>query len=282
MSSTEVAVALKILPSLSFDIGGFIENNASALVTVETNPPEILPFAKDSQLCLVQNASKEYYFPLVEGRTFTMGRKGCDLTLLHPSTSLVHFRIWYTAFNADCPPLVYVQDVSKKGVFVNKKLLGRKNTLLLENNDVILVEYGIACSVRIYQTGTANVPFKLPKTVPQGWRISDRVLGYGSFGIVLAAKKPFQNKPFAVKVIKKSRKDIHYSSSKTEGSILLQIEHVSDNLFCCKLFTNVAAQYHKDVRVLCCRWALVHLRRAGLWRRSFCLFDKRPIPLFYS
>ena len=57
------------------------------------------------------------------------------LVFPHPGCSNRHFRIYTVVFERHIQPLVYCQDLSLNGTFLNGKAIGKNNAVLLSDCD---------------------------------------------------------------------------------------------------------------------------------------------------
>lgn len=173
-------------------------------------------------------------YPLYSGQVVSVGR--CpDLNSIlvnHPATSLVHFMIWSVMFDPSSTPILYLRDNSLNGVFVNDHRLGRYNSVVLSEGDTIEIKCALKFCVRLYEDKTELqklAAFYLPTSTIDSWSISNKVIGFGSFGAVFIAKRRHTAKNYAVKVIRQSASytDKRRSKLKDEAEMLQTISHVS-------------------------------------------------------
>lgn len=165
------------------------------------------------------------------GEILTAGRaeKACKMVFQHSTVSLVHFMVWGIQFDTDSVPLVYLRDVSLNGMLINGQTIGRNQTALLYDGDIIEVRCVAVFRFREFecaqwlQTPTTQSRIK-------DWTVSNRMLGSGSFGSVYVAKYKDEKKNFAVKVIKglsnSNNPSLRQERFKNEAEILLKINHV--------------------------------------------------------
>lgn len=177
-------------------------------------------------------------YPLYSGQVASVGR--CpdlnNILVNHPATSLVHFMIWSVMFDPSSTPILYLRDNSLNGVFVNDHRLGRYNSVVLSEGDIIEIKCALKFCVRLYEDKTELqklAAFYLPTSTIDSWSISNKVIGFGSFGAVFIAKRRHTAKSYAVKVIRQnaSYTDKRRSKLKDEAEMLQTISHVSKLFF---------------------------------------------------
>lgn len=165
------------------------------------------------------------------GEIITAGRaeKACKMVFQHSTVSLVHFMVWGIQFDADSVPLVYLRDISLNGMLINGQTIGRNQTALLYDGDIIEVRCVAVFRFREFECAQWLQTPKRQSTI-KDWTISYRMLGSGSFGSVYVAKYKDEKKNFAVKVIKglsnSNNPSLRQERFKNEAEILLKINHV--------------------------------------------------------
>lgn len=87
-----------------------------------------------------------FYFTEMVKESYTLGRSpSCDITLTTNEMQLkwlnaiskVHFRIIREHINNEC--VIYLEDMSYNGTFVDKVKVGRGNRVIITNNSEIAV-----------------------------------------------------------------------------------------------------------------------------------------------
>ncbi|XP_076232242.1 serine/threonine-protein kinase Chk2 [Calliopsis andreniformis] len=142
---------------------------------------------------------------------YTLGRaESCDICVtrdeLKPKwlsvMSKTHFRIIreYIDGNKD-DAVVYLEDLSQNGTFVNKKKVGRGNKVVLESNDVISLAQPIV-TVYVFMSTSAFETNDLPPQLKNKYAVS-RKLGSGACGEVKLVFSKIGCKKFAMKTILK-------------------------------------------------------------------------------
>lgn len=180
------------------------------------------------------NEEGGYMIAIHTGKLLKVGRAvgHGKVVLLDSTVSLVHFMIWGIKFDVDSIPLVYLRDVSLNGVLVNGQKIGRNQTVLLYEGDVIEIIYVAAFMFRALEEEQCLqvVSGKGHNKTIKDWTISNRILGSGSFGSVYVASFGTEKKKFAVKVIKSSKcsndSSLRRERFRNEAEILLKIDHV--------------------------------------------------------
>lgn len=214
--------------SINIEVNAFVSRSKEVKSQIELIKDSILSTGSeniDEDRCMIA---------IRAGEILTAGReeKSCNLVFQHSTVSLVHFMIWAIKFDADSVPLVYLRDVSLNGMLINGQKIGRNQTALLYDGDIIEVRCVAVFRFRELEFGQwLQVPRRLgPVTNIKDWTISNKILGSGSFGSVYVAKYGDEKKNFAVKVIKgmSSSKDpsLCQERFKNEAEILLKIDHV--------------------------------------------------------
>lgn len=168
--------------------------------------------------------------------------KDCDLVLQDPAVSSVHCVFWAILFDEESSPMCYVKDCSLNGTYMNGSLLKRNSAYLLQEGDLISLHDRSGRSFRFLGLGKAAnsqlvEQMRFERRV-NGWEVTPRVIGNGTFGHVLVAyRDPSglgnekvvsvpQNSPenYAVKIIK-----LKPNKLDKEAKILLKLDHV-----CCE------------------------------------------------
>ncbi|XP_045772874.1 ovarian-specific serine/threonine-protein kinase Lok [Maniola jurtina] len=96
-----------------------------------------------------------------------------------------------------------ITDLSYNGTFINGVKIGKGNSRVLDDNDVISVTHEIV-KIFLFKDLLKNEQDKVPKEVSQKYYIS-RVLGQGACGTVKLVYDKVKCTKYAMKVIKKSR-----------------------------------------------------------------------------
>ncbi|XP_076283296.1 ovarian-specific serine/threonine-protein kinase Lok [Lasioglossum baleicum] len=142
---------------------------------------------------------------------YTLGRsESCDICVtkndLKPKwvsvMSKVHFRITreYIGDNSS-DAIVYLEDLSQNGTFVNKQKVGRGNKVVLESNDIISLAQPIV-TVYVFMSTGAFESNDLPPDLRSRYAVS-RKLGSGACGEVKLVFSKVGCKKFAMKTIVK-------------------------------------------------------------------------------
>ncbi|CAH2096256.1 unnamed protein product [Euphydryas editha] len=96
-----------------------------------------------------------------------------------------------------------ITDLSHNGTFINGIRIGKGNSRVLDDNDVISVTHALV-KIFLFKDLLKNEQDKVPKEISQKYYIS-RVLGQGACGIVKLVYNKTTCSKHAMKVIKKSR-----------------------------------------------------------------------------
>lgn len=211
--------------SINIEVNTFMNSTKEIVSQIEATKDSIKSTRKE-------NIDQErYMIAIYTGEILTAGRaeKACKMVLQHSTVSLVHFMVWGIQFDTDSVPLVYLRDVSLNGMLINGQKIGRHQTALLYDGDIIEVRCVAVFRFRQFECAQwLQTPTR--ETRIKDWTISNRMLGSGSFGSVYIAKHKDKKKNFAVKVIRGLSKSNNPSCSqerfKNEAEILLKINHV--------------------------------------------------------
>ncbi|CAD1473708.1 unnamed protein product, partial [Heterotrigona itama] len=122
---------------------------------------------------------------------YTLGRsESCDIRVtsneLKPKwlsvMSKIHFKITREFVSNTNDAIVYLEDLSQNGTFVNKKKVGRGNKVILESNDVISLAQPIV-TVYVFMSTTTSESNNLPPELKDKYTVSCK-LGSGACGEV--------------------------------------------------------------------------------------------------
>lgn len=176
--------------------------------------------------------------PIKTHNVLKFGRNGNEVNLIinHPVISAVHFIIWCILFDEESFPMCYIKDVSLNGSKINGVQLQKNTSYLLRHKDIIAIDdiSGSICSFEFIEP----IELKTDDTIFQklsikqqvdNWKISNRIIGNGTFGHVFICKdkndrlnqsQKLKTKDYAVKIIKMKENRIN-----KEGRILLLLNH---------------------------------------------------------
>ncbi|KAK6638403.1 hypothetical protein RUM44_008832 [Polyplax serrata] len=145
---------------------------------------------------------------------YIIGRgPNCDLSLgsesgerLHGAISKNHFKIRRTNISKmNCDDyIVYLDDLSSNGTFINGRKVGKGKSAILENNNEISV---CIAKYKVFIYISSNLESEVrgyPEEVKSKYSIS-RIIGSGSFGQVRLVFRKSTGQPLAMKVIQKKR-----------------------------------------------------------------------------
>ncbi|KAJ8923295.1 hypothetical protein NQ315_001853 [Exocentrus adspersus] len=126
--------------------------------------------------------------------------------------------------------ITYITDLSKNGTFVNDRLIGQNNKIVLQNNDIIAI--GKRLSVYIFKSMRCAVPENYLPPLLRGKYEPSKSLGHGSGGDVRLVYEKWTCKKYAVKNIRKmpdtasrTRNANHPNAVQTEIDILQKVSH---------------------------------------------------------
>ena len=125
-------------------------------------------------------------------------------------------------------PLVYCKDMSLNGTFLNDTLIGKHLTVMLTHGDQLSMCNGIQFTFYQRMLGDSDAP-KSELSYMSGlelgdYRISNRIIGHGSFGEVRTAINVKTNQHVACKISKILKKKKFEPA--TEVNILSTLSHV--------------------------------------------------------
>ncbi|KAF8430343.1 kinase-like domain-containing protein [Tirmania nivea] len=163
------------------------------------------------------------------GAELTLGTS--KLVISHPCCSNWHFRIYSVLFERQIKPLVYCQDLSLNGTRYNGKTIGKKNTVLLCENDTLEIRRAATFVFHAVNSST-EITFDLSYVDSDSYLFSDtytvtkRLLGKGGFGYVLMARENATQNQLACKVVDLSDKKGHGREMLIkEVKILMNLDH---------------------------------------------------------
>lgn len=143
--------------------------------------------------------------------SYTIGRSTtCDVVFTTNEMKLkwlniiskVHFRIVRERINNSNEFIVYLEDMSHNGTFVDKIKVGRGNRVIIENNSEIAIaqmNFTIYIFMNILSDNSCELPLQLKQMYALG-----RKLGTGAYGEVRLLFTKDGSKRFAVKIIQMS------------------------------------------------------------------------------
>ncbi|XP_072949165.1 ovarian-specific serine/threonine-protein kinase Lok [Epargyreus clarus] len=186
----------------------------------QTNTPAYIPniwgrlystkFSLNGEYCWQESAKQNpEYYDLIEPE-FTLGRAlNCSFVMkkdiiksnIIKSVSKQHFVIRRDLSEILSPAII--TDLSYNGTYVNKVLIGKGNSRVLDDNDEISVTHPVV-KIFVFKDLFKNEQDKVPKEISQKYYIS-RTLGQGACGIVKLVYNKVKCTKHAMKIIKKSR-----------------------------------------------------------------------------
>ncbi|KAH0610025.1 uncharacterized protein H6S33_012571 [Morchella sextelata] len=139
------------------------------------------------------------------GEDTLIGRQSlCNFKVPHPSCSNTHIRIYSVIFESRYEPLIYCEDLSLNGTFLNGRLIGKGNSVLLSNGDRIDIR-NAAC-FRFSQVLGEIAPEDIiaegeKRAFANSYELSSRILGAGGYGRVYMAWDVKTHRQVACKVM---------------------------------------------------------------------------------
>ncbi|KAL6260206.1 hypothetical protein P5V15_007741 [Pogonomyrmex californicus] len=143
---------------------------------------------------------------------YTLGRsENCDIRLTTNEmretwlkvVSKVHFRIYRERINNTNEIVVYLEDLSYNGTYVDRRLVGCRNRIIIENNSIISIAREDLSVYVFMSTIVHELPCQLPPELKQRYAIGHK-LGTGACGEVRLVFKKDGSEKFAMKIIKKN------------------------------------------------------------------------------
>ncbi|KAG5334487.1 CHK2 kinase, partial [Acromyrmex charruanus] len=195
---------------------------------------------------------------MMKDTVYTLGRSpSCDICLTLNELqskqlsviSKTHFRIYRERVGNTNEIVVYLEDSSHNGTYVNQELVGHGRRVIIGNNSEIALAKS---SFSFYIFVTANVheiAYELPLGLKQRYVIGRR-LGTGACGEVRLLFRKDGSETFAIKVIQKN----YFSAGtgnilnnpanvRNEVEILRKLKHVSSDIFKASLLYHCSCQW---------------------------------------
>ncbi|XP_059048501.1 ovarian-specific serine/threonine-protein kinase Lok-like [Achroia grisella] len=149
------------------------------------------------------------YYDLIQAE-FSLGRSfSCTYVIrkemvnenIIKNISKQHFILKRDLSEPLCPAII--TDLSHNGTFVNGILVGKGNSRILDDNDVISVSHQ-SMKIFVFKDLFKNEQDQVPREISKKYYIS-RLLGQGACGIVKLVYDKIKCTKYAMKIIKKSR-----------------------------------------------------------------------------
>lgn len=203
-----------------------VDNESPVLDLPDTQNVDSQVFTQSQDITVVENSTPKLWGRLCPEDTafgmvkllkdeYTFGRLlECDISVKGKVSarkesviSKVHFTIFRqqsVLTNGLATEVVYLRDLSQNGTFVNEKLVGKGNTVVLVNNDSIAVSK-TTYKMFVYMSTTGYDNTFLPEELRDKYAVS-RDLGAGACGVVKLcfSKTGDVGKKFAMKIISKT------------------------------------------------------------------------------
>ncbi|EPX73313.1 CAMK/RAD53 protein kinase Mek1 [Schizosaccharomyces octosporus yFS286] len=153
----------------------------------------------------------------------TVGRGNANTYQLIQSTaSYRHFRVYSVLVDDDMDPLVYCQDLSSNGTFLNHCLIGKGNVVLLSDGDILDVRH---CASFLYQQKNTTDDDYHHEYDGEEFSITHRLLGTGGFSRIYMAIENKTGRQYACKIIEKRKVSSSRFYDDHEVSILKKLNH---------------------------------------------------------
>lgn len=185
----------------------------------------------DSNLQTVELTKDEYTFGRLQSCDISV--KGKMPTRREQVISKTHFRIYReksVTTNGLEDDVVYLKDESQNGTFVNNILIGKGNSVILVNNDLIAVAKN-HFNVFVYMSTSGYDDSFLPDQLRSKYAVS-RTIGAGACGEVKLcfSKSGLAGKKYAMKMISKSRISVtgHKNPLNDEKHIMNEVKICKD------------------------------------------------------
>ncbi len=121
----------------------------------------------------------------------TSTRRDVKIILDDPHISSTHCHIWSIQFDETTPCMVYLQDVSTNGCYLNGVKLGRNNYTVVEEGDMIHIPRGLKvhlhCKKRVLdliESSRTVIEDSTYDFFDNDWDIVSKIVGVGTFGKV--------------------------------------------------------------------------------------------------
>ncbi|XP_026476145.1 ovarian-specific serine/threonine-protein kinase Lok-like [Ctenocephalides felis] len=163
---------------------------------------------------------------------YAVGRENCDINLTTDEKSFehlhfisrTHFKLKRDSRNS----LVYLEDFSRNGTFINGEKVDKGNQRILQNEDVIAIGSDFRKLFRFFYRFTHTVD-KIPNLIKDDYYIS-RLLGSGACGAVRLIINKSTCDKFTMKQIIKSKADgekklNHPNRIMKEINIMKKLDH---------------------------------------------------------
>ncbi|KAI5965273.1 uncharacterized protein KGF55_001493 [Candida pseudojiufengensis] len=167
--------------------------------------------------------------PLFTQQVLKIGRsKTSDIKLDNPTISLKHALIWSVKFDSQTPPIVYVHDCSRNGIFLNEVEMKTGETRMLNDGDQLEFRTAAIFSFEsmINEPIMEESQIKPDYKINEQWIVTSNLIGSGSFGSVFIAKnEKLDKKLYAVKILSAKGSGQIWNASYYEASLLANIDH---------------------------------------------------------
>lgn len=122
----------------------------------------------------------------------------------------------------DIDPLVYCEDQSSNGTFLNHRLIGKGNSVLLSDGDILDVRH--CASFLFQQKYTTDNDFH-HEYAGERFNITQRLLGIGGFSRIYMAMDNNTGGQYACKIIDKKKISTKRFFEDHEMTILRKLDH---------------------------------------------------------
>ncbi|OLL26992.1 Meiosis-specific serine/threonine-protein kinase mek1 [Neolecta irregularis DAH-3] len=161
----------------------------------------------------------------------TVGRvHTCDITINHQFVSNYHFRIYTVFISHELDLLVYCEDQSSNGTFVNKVLIGKGRSLLLNDGDKIEIRHAstfIFNQTLRKQKNVKDILGEDKQFIDQHYNMTSRLLGSGGFGKLYMATSCSTGAQVACKIMKREKMIEKGAQYAQEVDILKKLSHAN-------------------------------------------------------
>ncbi|KYM99653.1 PREDICTED: serine/threonine-protein kinase Chk2-like [Cyphomyrmex costatus] len=149
---------------------------------------------------------------MVRDDVYTLGRSpGCDICITTRELSIkqlsvvskVHFRIYRERVSNMNETVVYLEDLSRNGTYVNQELVGHGKRVIIGNNSEIALARSFFSFYIFMGVNALEINCELPLELKQRYVIG-RKLGTGACGEVRLLFKKDGSETFAIKIIQKN------------------------------------------------------------------------------
>ncbi|KAG5899045.1 hypothetical protein JTB14_000069 [Gonioctena quinquepunctata] len=226
----EIAIGQKNFNVFTFQTFEDLPDTKTGSPTLATNMQiDVLPWGRLISCMMYLNS-----YDILKNE-FKLGRsQRCDVVVerleINQNIKNIFSKEHFVIYKDPDNPVAFIKDLSKTGTHLNNQLIGKNNTVILQNDDMISI--GISkLQVYVYKCMYSQDMNYLPPELKKKYEPAT-LLGRGAAGEVRLAFEKFTCKMVAIKKILKSRSTLsqvhkltHPSKIQTEINILKTLKH---------------------------------------------------------